>query len=81
MAAGTPAMTSRGLKEADMEVVADLLQEALLMCKEVQESHGKLLKEFVKGLDDNPKVADLRARVEQFASAFPMPGFDISNLS
>ena len=45
---GAPAMTSRGLKEADFEEIAELLHKALLICKDVQEKHGKLLKDFTK---------------------------------
>ena len=47
------------------------------MCKEVQASHGRLLKDFNVGLAAHPKVADIRARVEEFAAAFPMPGFKV----
>lgn len=28
----------------------------------------------------NPKLADIRARVETFASSFPMPGFAVDDL-
>lgn len=48
------------------------------ICKEVQESHGKALKDFVKGLEGNAKIADVRARVEAWASKFAMPGFDVT---
>ena len=45
---GTPAMTSRGLKEQDFETIADLLHEVVELCKRVQKSSGKLLKDFNK---------------------------------
>lgn len=77
---GTPAMTSRGLKESDFEEIAAFLHEVLEVCKEVQATTGKALKDFVKGLE-NPavqeKVAGIRARVEAWASKFPMPGFEV----
>lgn len=57
--------------------VADLLL-CLQVCKEVQAGSGKLLKDFVKALEGNAKVADIRERVEAFAASFPMPGFDMS---
>jgi len=72
---GTPAMTSRGLKEADFDKVADLMVEVLDLCKEVQDSHGKLLKDWVKGIEGNAKLQAIRAKVEEFAASFPMPGF------
>lgn len=43
---GAPAMTSRGLKEADFEKIADFLHEALELCKATQEKHGKKLVDF-----------------------------------
>jgi glycine hydroxymethyltransferase len=43
---GTPAMTSRGLKEADFEKVAEFLHEVLQLCKDVQAKNGKMLKDF-----------------------------------
>jgi glycine hydroxymethyltransferase len=73
-------MTSRGLKEADFETVADLLVEVLGLCKEVQDSHGKLLKDWIKGMEGNPKLAAIRERVEAFAGGFAMPGFEVAGL-
>jgi glycine hydroxymethyltransferase len=74
---GTPAMTSRGLVEKDFEQVADFLHQALDICKDVQSKHGKLLKDFNKGLDSNESITKLRADVEGFAGTFQMPGFDV----
>jgi glycine hydroxymethyltransferase len=73
-------MTSRGLQPADWAAVAGFLAEALEIAKEVQASHGKLLKEWVRGLEGNPRIAELREKVEDFAVGFPMPGFDTVSL-
>ena len=78
---GAPAMTSRGLKETDFEQIADFLHEVLLVCKDVQGSAGRLLKDFNRGLDADPRIKAIRTKVEAFAAAFPMPGFDVSKLS
>lgn len=43
---GTPAMTSRGLKEVDFERIAELLHQVMLLCKQVQAGSGKMLKAF-----------------------------------
>ena len=72
---GAPAMTSRGLVEKDFVQIADFLSRAVDLCLEVQQSHGKMLKDWKKGLDGNPKVASMRAEVEAFSSAFDMPAF------
>ena len=72
---GAPAMTSRGLKEAEFVQIADFLHEAVQIAVEVQEAKGKKLKDWLDGLAENPKVVDLKARVIAWASEFPMPGF------
>ncbi|KAG1673705.1 hypothetical protein FOA52_010574 [Chlamydomonas sp. UWO 241] len=74
---GTPAMTSRGLKEDDFRTIGAFLLEVLVLCKEVQATAGKALKDFVPALEASPKIADIRARVEAFAEKFPMPGFEM----
>lgn len=45
---GAPAMTSRGLKEADFEQIGEFLHEAMELCKDLQNKHGRLLKDFNK---------------------------------
>ncbi|KAJ7534925.1 hypothetical protein O6H91_12G010400 [Diphasiastrum complanatum] len=75
---GAPAMTSRGLKEADFERIADFLGQAIDITLAIQKEHGKLLRDFNKGLENNKDIASLRASVEDFASSFDMPGFDVT---
>lgn len=72
---GAPAMTSRGLVEKDFVQIAEFLSRAVDLCLEVQESHGKMLKDWKMGFEGNPKVAALRAEVEAFSSSFDMPAF------
>lgn len=74
---GTPAMTTRGCLEGDFETIADFLLRAVQIASNVQKEHGKLQKEFLKGMHNNKDVAELRSLVENFASQFAMPGFDI----
>ncbi|XP_075493959.1 serine hydroxymethyltransferase 6-like isoform X2 [Primulina tabacum] len=73
---GTPAMTSRGCLEADFETMAEYLITAAQIASSVYREHGKLPKHFLKGLGNNKELIELRARVENFASQFAMPGFD-----
>lgn len=74
---GTPAMTSRGCLEPDFEVMADFLLRAVHITSSVQRDHGKLPKSFLKGLENNKEIVELRTRAESFASQFAMPGFDL----
>jgi len=75
---GSPAMTSRGLGPADFVKIAEFLDKAVKLALSIQESSGKGLKEFVAALEGHAQVAGLRAEVEAFAEAFPMPGFEAS---
>merc|ERR1719191_2456411 len=73
---GTPAMTTRGCTEADMATIADFIHECIQLCLKIQKEKGKKLKDFEKGLADNPEIEALKHRVEAWASKFgyPEPG-------
>ncbi|XP_076439940.1 serine hydroxymethyltransferase-like [Babylonia areolata] len=77
---GTPALTSRNLKEADIEKVVEFIHEAMELAKEVNSSCGPLLKEFKAKLEEDAgfagKLKALKQKVEDFAVQFPMPGYD-----
>lgn len=75
---GAPALTSRQFREADFEKVVNFIDEGIEIGLDVKKKTAKLqdFKNFL--LEDEAttrKIADLRARVETFARAFPMPGF------
>lgn len=76
MPAGTPAMTSRGCLESDFETIVDFLHTAAQIAISVQREHGKLPKAYLKGLQNNNEVVELRNRVESFSAQFAMPGFE-----
>ncbi|KAJ1922772.1 glycine hydroxymethyltransferase shm1 [Tieghemiomyces parasiticus] len=78
---GASALTSRSFTEDDFVRVAEFLHRAVQIAIEVQSSCGsRLLKDFVKALDGHAALTQLRTDVEAFATSFPMPGFDASNL-
>ena len=84
--AGTPALTSRQMKEAEMKATAEFLNEgvelaaaikASLVSPEGKAPTFKVFKQFVS--NDNAavaKISELRGRVEAYAREYPMPGFD-----
>lgn len=74
---GTPAMTTRGCLESDFETMAEFLIRAAQITSAVQREYGKKQKDFLKGLQNNNDICELRNRVEAFAAQFAMPGFDI----
>ena len=77
---GTPALTTRGLKEADFVKVADFLDRAVKIALDVQKTSGKMLKDFVAALPANKDIPVLAHDVAVFATSFPMPGFDTETM-
>ncbi|XP_058413842.1 serine hydroxymethyltransferase, mitochondrial isoform X1 [Diceros bicornis minor] len=76
---GAPALTSRQFREDDFRRVVDFIDEGVSIGLEVKSKTAKLqdFKSFLlKDPETSHRLADLRQRVEQFARAFPMPGFD-----
>lgn len=76
---GTPALTTRGLKEDDILVVVDFIDRAIQLGKEVQVISGPKLVDFKKVIHEDAtvksKVDSLREEVEEFSANFPVPGF------
>jgi len=77
---GTPALTTRGLKEADFEKVADFIDRGVKLTLEIMEGCGTTLKEFkakvAEDKDVRAKIDALQGEVEAFALSFPMPGLE-----
>ncbi|KAG9304989.1 hypothetical protein G9A89_007392 [Geosiphon pyriformis] len=79
---GTPALTSRSFKEEDFVKVAGFLHRAVQIASLVQEKAGsKMMKDFVVACQDIEDISHLKHEVENFATSFPMPGFDPNTLS
>eukprot|EP01088_Endostelium_zonatum_P014586 TRINITY_DN325_c0_g2_i2.p1 TRINITY_DN325_c0_g2~~TRINITY_DN325_c0_g2_i2.p1 ORF type:complete len:452 (-),score=99.37 TRINITY_DN325_c0_g2_i2:125-1453(-) len=73
---GAPAMTSRGLVEADFVQVVEFLDRGVKLAVEIQKAKGKLLKNFLPEAEKSEEIKKLRAEVEEWASKFFMPGFE-----
>jgi glycine hydroxymethyltransferase len=71
-------MTSRGCVERDLEIIAEFIFKAAQIASNVQREHGKLSKDFLKGLQHNMEIPELRTSIKEFASQFEMSGFDVS---
>jgi len=76
---GTPALTTRGFKEADIIKVAEFLSRAIAIALQIQEKVGKLIKDFVPAAEANEDLKALRKEVESFAANFPFPGNYLPN--
>jgi len=74
---GTPAMTSRGLMEADFVKVGEFIAEAVDIAAEVQKQSGPKLVDFKRVLREAPpgRLLQLKSDVEAFSSGFQTIGF------
>jgi len=77
---GSPALTTRKYMESDFEKVAEFLDEALKLALKLQDQSGPKLKDFLALLENNPEIDALRKKVNDFATGFPMPGFDVKTM-
>ncbi|XP_063707173.1 serine hydroxymethyltransferase isoform X2 [Culicoides brevitarsis] len=77
---GTPALTTRGLVETDIDVVVDYIDKALKLSKEISAVSGPKLVDFKKACHENEtfsaKIKKLKEEIESFSKKFPLPGFD-----
>merc|ERR1712232_371253 len=71
---GSPAMTTRGLKEDGFVKIAEFLDRVLQISLQVQKEKGKKLKDFEDGLQDCKEIEALRTDVQAFASGLGYPG-------
>mmetsp|Transcript_4894 Transcript_4894/g.4390 ORF Transcript_4894/g.4390 Transcript_4894/m.4390 type:complete len:470 (-) Transcript_4894:81-1490(-) len=76
---GTPALTTRGLKEDDFRKVGEFLHRALQLAIQIQ-SQTKTLKEFEAAVIASPDIKTLKKDIQLFITQFPMPGFDTSSM-
>ncbi|KAI5685152.1 Serine hydroxymethyltransferase [Leishmania braziliensis] len=78
---GTLSLTSRGMVEADMRVIAEFLDRAIELAKQIQTEVGSVkLNDFVEALPKYSGVAALRRDVEAFATTFAIPTFDVARI-
>ncbi|XP_071941370.1 serine hydroxymethyltransferase, mitochondrial-like [Antedon mediterranea] len=77
---GAPALTSRNFKDNDFREVAKFLDRGCQITIDAKAQAGKTLAEFIKFVQTDEKIksriSELRKEVEEYASTFPMPGFD-----
>merc|ERR1711879_538804 len=71
---GTPAMTTRGLKEDGFRTIAEFLDRVLQISLQIQKEKGKKLKDFEEGLTNCKEIEALKKDVEGFASGLGYPG-------
>ncbi|XP_049291997.1 serine hydroxymethyltransferase isoform X1 [Anopheles funestus] len=77
---GTPALTTRGLLEKDMQQVVEFIDRGLRLSKEVANVSGPKLVDFKRVIHEDAtfsaKVQSLRKEVELYSEQFPLPGYE-----
>ena len=71
---GTPALTTRGMKEVEMEIIAKYLIKSIEISKRIQDKSGKKLVDFVNALHEDEEVKTISEQVKAFARQFSIPG-------
>lgn len=77
---GTPALTTRGLKETDIDRVVDYIDKSLKIANEITKVSGPKLADFNKIIEESAefkaKINNLKEEIENYSRSFPLPGFD-----
>ncbi|MDZ4341129.1 MAG: serine hydroxymethyltransferase [Candidatus Binatia bacterium] len=78
---GTPALTTRGMKEKEMGQIGEWIAKAILEVRNYQlpenkEERAAYLNKFKKEISRNESLNKIRAEVKALASKFPVPGID-----
>lgn len=75
---GTPALTTRGLVEKDIDQVVEFIHRGLQLAKEISDVSGPKLVDFKAAVHGkfHDKIASLRNEIEDYSSKFPMPGYE-----
>ena len=77
---GTPAMTTRGMTEQDMIMIAGLIHDATILASKIQDSSpagSKKMADFIPVMESalfENDFAAIKGKVEALALSFPLPG-------
>ena len=67
---GTPALTTRGLKENDFIKVVEFIDNVIQIALEIQKQSGSKLVDFVKIMESNNELLNIKKNINNFANTF-----------
>jgi glycine hydroxymethyltransferase len=73
---GTPALTTRGMKEADMKKVGAWIARSIFAVKEYrlpEKGRAEYIADFHKALAKNKELKTITAEIAKFTKRFPLP--------
>ncbi len=78
---GTPAITSRGMKEKEMQIAGKLIAKVVkefapANMPETKDERNAAVKEFKEKIKNNPFISEIKKEVNELAGKFPVPGID-----
>jgi len=78
---GTPALTSRGMKEKEMQEIGKMIARIAkefgpIELPQEKEKRAAALKEFTRQMTHTAIIKEIKAQVEELAVRFPVPGID-----
>lgn len=78
---GTPALTTRGMKEKEMKKIAAWIKEALEEIRghdtpQEKEKRAEYIREFKKKIAGNKNLLRIKKEIAKFTEKFPVPGID-----
>ncbi|MCX6807102.1 MAG: serine hydroxymethyltransferase, partial [Candidatus Berkelbacteria bacterium] len=77
---GTPAITSRGMREKEMEKIGNWIKKVIDEIKDrrlpEKEQRKEYIAKFQKDIDKNQKIKKIRAEIRKMCLRFPVPGID-----
>jgi glycine hydroxymethyltransferase len=71
---GTPALTTRGMVESDMDIIAAFLVKGVAISLRIQEKAGKKLVDFIDHCTTDEEIKQVGEEIKAFASTFSIPG-------